>query len=113
MQVSPSRKKLICLVAPGVCDTRASACREVRALIRLDLPTFERPTKAISGRDSVGIASMVAAPATNSQSPANNLRPSISCVTCSLSEKDFSAEDAEVAQRTRGKVLRAFGAPNS
>jgi iron complex outermembrane receptor protein len=41
-------KKLICRVAPGVCDTRASDLRPVSALTRLDLPALERPTKATS-----------------------------------------------------------------
>ena len=33
---------------PGVCEVRASALRPVSALIRLDLPTLERPANATS-----------------------------------------------------------------
>src|ERR1051325_2203853 len=39
---------MVC-VRPGVLLTRASERRPARALIALDLPTFERPAKAISG----------------------------------------------------------------
>lgn len=46
-------KKLIARVRPGVAETLA--CREPsKALSRLDLPTFERPRKAISGMEAVG-----------------------------------------------------------
>ena len=41
-------KKISSCVRPGVCEVRASARRPVSALIRLDLPTLERPAKAIS-----------------------------------------------------------------
>ena len=45
-------------VRPGVRDVRASAVRPVSALTSEDLPTFERPAKAISGapdrRQAVG-----------------------------------------------------------
>ncbi len=42
-------EELSCCVRPGVCEVRASALRPVTALISDDLPTFERPAKAISG----------------------------------------------------------------
>ena len=42
------QKKISSWVRPGVCEVRASAFRPVSALIRLDLPTLERPAKAIS-----------------------------------------------------------------
>ncbi len=41
-------KKLSCCVRPGVCEVRASALRPVNALMSEDLPTLERPAKAIS-----------------------------------------------------------------
>ena len=44
----PAEKKISSCVRPGVLDVRASALRPVSALIRLDLPTFERPASAIS-----------------------------------------------------------------
>src|SRR6185437_6810856 len=45
---APLVKKMSSCVRPGVREVRASALRPVSALIRLDLPTFERPAKAIS-----------------------------------------------------------------
>ena len=42
-------KKLISFVRPGVWLTRANALRRTSLLIRLDLPTFERPANATSG----------------------------------------------------------------
>ena len=37
------------MVLPGVALTRASPGRPIKALSRLDLPTLDRPIKAISG----------------------------------------------------------------
>src|SRR6266545_723082 len=71
----PAPKKISSWVRPGVCDVRASALRPASALIRLDLPTFERPAKAISMPRIGGSRSTVAAAAANCQSPANSLRP--------------------------------------
>ena len=68
-------KKISSCVRPGVCDVRASARREVSALIRLDLPTLERPAKAISRPLIGGSAAAVPAAQANCQSPANSLRP--------------------------------------
>src|SRR4029079_11972223 len=47
-------------VLPGVALVRAMRCR-TSALIRLDLPTFERPTNAISGSRSAGKSAATAA----------------------------------------------------
>ena len=41
-------KNISSWVRPGVRETRTSELRPVSALIRLDLPTLERPAKAIS-----------------------------------------------------------------
>ena len=68
-------KKISSCVRPGVCDVRASARRPVSALIRLDLPTLERPAKAISTPRIGGSASTEPAAQANCQSPANSLRP--------------------------------------
>src|SRR5258705_13482660 len=68
-------KKISSCVRPGVCDVRASARRPVSALIRLDLPTLERPAKAISTPRIGGSASTDPAAQANCQSPANSLRP--------------------------------------
>jgi hypothetical protein len=50
---------------PGAALVRASE-RRTRALIRLDLPTFERPASAISGVPSLGKSRAVAALMTKS-----------------------------------------------
>src|SRR6266511_2604272 len=68
-------KKINSWVRPGVCDVRASAFRPVSALIRLDLPTLERPAKAISWPRIGGSAGSEPAAAVNCHSPANSLRP--------------------------------------
>src|ERR1041385_8272974 len=47
-------KKLSDWVRPGVDEVRARPRTESRELIRLDLPTLERPKKAISGFASRG-----------------------------------------------------------
>src|SRR4051812_5426783 len=68
-------KKISSCVRPGVCEVRASARRPVSALIRLDLPTLERPAKAISTPRIAGSAGSEPAAAVNCQSPANSRRP--------------------------------------
>ena len=68
-------KKISSCVRPGVCEVRASALRPVSALIRLDLPTLERPANAISTPCIGGSRSIVPAAAVNCQSAANSLRP--------------------------------------
>src|SRR5262245_6857720 len=52
-------------VLPGAALVRATRCRS-SALIRLDLPTFERPTMATSGRPSAGKSAAPAALVMNS-----------------------------------------------
>ncbi len=68
-------KKLSSRVRPGVTETRARLVRPVSALIRLDLPTLERPAKAISGRPSFGKSSMRTTPLTKVQAPLNSASP--------------------------------------
>lgn len=48
------RKWLISMVFPGVAEVMARPFRPVSMLMRLDLPTFERPMKAYSGRLPAG-----------------------------------------------------------
>ena len=48
------RKKFNDCVLPGVEDVRAKPFVDSNELIRLDLPTLERPMKAISGLGSSG-----------------------------------------------------------
>ncbi len=59
-------KKFNDWVRPGVDDVRASPRTESRELIKLDLPTFERPRKAISGFASRGQSGSVKALLRNS-----------------------------------------------
>src|SRR5580704_918698 len=63
------------LVRPGVFEVRANARRPVSALIRLDLPTLERPANAISGAPIGGTDSIDPAAEMKSHAPANNSRP--------------------------------------
>jgi len=53
------------LVLPGAALVLAMV-RRTSALIRLDLPTFERPTRAIAAKSSAGKSRAVAALAMNS-----------------------------------------------
>jgi len=50
-------KKFSDWVLPGVEDVRARPWTESKELIKLDLPTFERPRNAISGFESRGQSS--------------------------------------------------------
>ena len=60
------RKMFTSRVRPGSDEARARPWRPVTALIRLDLPTFERPAKATSGTSGGGSWSIWAQPMTNS-----------------------------------------------
>src|SRR6185312_14632334 len=68
-------KKISSWVRPGVFEVLASALRPVSALIRLDLPTLERPAKAISMPCIGGNVSIEGEAQKNCQSPANSFRP--------------------------------------
>src|SRR5882762_1865466 len=68
-------KKISSWVRPGVFEVRASALRLVSALIRLDLPTLERPAKAISTPSGGGSDSSDDAADRKRHSAANSLRP--------------------------------------
>src|SRR5690348_8524379 len=80
----PPAKKISSCVRPGVREMRASALRPVSALIRLDLPTLERPAKAISSPAIGGSASIEGEAQMKCQSPANSFRP------CSISSASMS-----------------------
>ena len=73
--VRQSKEKISCLVRPGVCEVLARVVRPVSALTREDLPTFDRPAKAISGRLIGGRAGRFWAAAMKSHCPANKSRP--------------------------------------
>ena len=51
-------KKISSWVRPGVCEVRARLLRPVSALISEDLPTLERPAKAISSAPIGGSVSI-------------------------------------------------------
>src|SRR5215208_4948578 len=68
-------KKMSSCVRPGVWEVRARALRPVRALIRLDLPTFERPASATSIPSAGGRTGSDPAAATKSHRPAKSRRP--------------------------------------
>src|SRR5689334_5291823 len=72
---SSAEKKISSWVRPGVLEVRANPFRLVSALIRLDLPTLERPAKANSKPFIAGSEAGIAAAATKRHSPANSLRP--------------------------------------
>src|SRR6185503_13659062 len=59
-------KKFSDWVRPGVDEVRARPCTRSRELMRLDLPTFERPRKAISNLESRGQSSSLNALLRNS-----------------------------------------------
>src|SRR5207302_2635130 len=68
-------KKINSWVRPGVCEVRARLLRPVSALIRLDLPTLERPANATSMPAIGGKVSIEGEAQKNCQSPANSFRP--------------------------------------
>src|SRR6516164_6454375 len=72
---SSAEKKISSWVRPGVLEVRANPLRLASALIRLDLPTLERPAKANSKPFITGSEAGVAAAAAKRHSPANSLRP--------------------------------------
>ena len=59
---------LIARVQPGALLVRTSFFRWTRLLMRLDLPTFERPANATSAKVGAGNCPSAVAPATNSAS---------------------------------------------
>src|SRR5258707_15894809 len=74
-RLPPPEKNTSSWVRPGVCEVRASALRPVSALIRLDLPTFERPANAISMPFIFGSDDTEPAADRNCQLDANSFRP--------------------------------------
>src|SRR5580698_8558409 len=73
-------KKISSCVRPGVLEVRANALRPVNALMRLDLPTLDRPANAISGAAIAGSDLSELAAERKSHSPANSRRPMSSSV---------------------------------
>src|SRR5215468_6890025 len=75
MRSSSVAKKTSSWVRPGVREVLARLLRLVSALMRLDLPTLERPTKAISSPLIAGSEAVEPAADTKRHSGANSLRP--------------------------------------
>src|SRR6476660_5407550 len=61
MPCLPGANRLMLWVRPGVLEAKARRFCWVSVLIQVDLPAFERPTKAISGTVSGGRNSSVGA----------------------------------------------------
>src|SRR5215470_4407971 len=89
-------KKISSWVRPGVCEVRASALRFVSALIRLDLPTLERPANAISTPAVGGSDSNDAAADRNRHSAPKSLRP--------VSLSSAVNEDVDIDRADRGSA---------
>src|ERR1700704_5499583 len=87
-------KKISSWVRPGVFEVRASALRMVSALIRLDLPTLERPAKAISTPSGGGSGSSDDAAHRKRHPPANRLRP-VSVSSIVNEAEDISRADVD------------------
>ena len=68
-------EKINFLSTPGVFEALANPFLPVRALIRLDFPTFERPAKQISILSGFGSPAMSTTPLTKLISLENNRRP--------------------------------------
>src|SRR3954468_7070427 len=75
VRLGSAAKKISSWVRPGVCEVRAKALRPVSAVIRLDLPTLERPAKAISMPRIFGSDSSELAAVAKSHGCANKRRP--------------------------------------
>src|ERR1700722_5289952 len=96
-------KKISSWVRPGVFEVRAGALRLVSALIRLDLPTLERPANAISMPVAGGSDSKEAAADMNSHCAAKSLRPV--SVSSSVNEEADIGRAKELAGRDAGGVI--------
>src|SRR5499427_11142742 len=72
---SSAAKNTSSWVRPGVCEVLARPLRLVSALMRLDLPTLERPTNAISLPLIEGSETVDPAAETKRHSDANSRRP--------------------------------------
>src|SRR5215471_12799418 len=101
-------KKISSWVRPGVCEVRASALRLVSALIRLDLPTLERPANAISTPAMAGSDSNDAAADRNRHSAANSLRP-VSLSSAVNGDVDMNRADRGRNSAEEGRSAHSFG----
>src|SRR5258708_587207 len=95
----PRSKKFNWRVRPGVLEVRARLVRPVSAFNRLDLPTLERPAKAISTAPIGGKASSWSAPKKNWHSRANKSRPASIAASLSSSSSGVAFESVAVPHR--------------
>src|SRR5581483_1899214 len=107
---SPPVKNMSSCVRPGVREMRARLLRPVRALIRLDLPTLERPANAISTPRIAGSEAGVPAAAVKRHSPANRRRPASSSARVNSGSIGCHAQapwatSPAPANRTQGNAL--------
>src|SRR5580704_4515872 len=113
--LSGPSKKINSWVRPGVCEVRARALRPVSALIRLDLPTLERPANATSMLAIGGSVSIEGEAQTNCHSPANSLRPcsiSFASVSAFMRRGFFLAPHGEEARERRLETTRPVAHPS-
>src|SRR4030088_1975747 len=97
-------KKLIMGVRPGVELVRASFA-PTSALITLDLPTLERPRKAISGRLGAGKCDTSVAAARN--------RARILMSQCAMSRRDWQARKRTSRNNGGAKQRRPEDSPRA
>src|ERR1700720_1614346 len=103
-------KKISSWVRPGVCEVRASALRPVSALIRLDLPTLERPANATSMPAIGGSVSIEGEAQKNCQSPANSFRPrSISSASVSTVMRRLSIHHPRHCEEQSDEAIQSLG----
>src|SRR2546430_5060503 len=100
--LSGPSKKISSWVRPGVCEVRARLLRPVSALMRLDLPTLERPANATSMLAIGGSVSIEGEAQKNCQSPANNFRP------CSITSASMAAVIAQAFIARHGRAYPAI-----
>src|SRR5215470_16136640 len=101
-------KKISSWVRPGVCEVRASALRLVSALMRLDLPTLERPANAISTPAMAGSDSNDAAADRKRHSAANILRP-VSLSSAVNEDVDINRADRVRRSARKERPAHSFG----
>src|SRR6187551_2832760 len=107
-ELSGPSKKISSWVRPGVCEVRASALRPVSALIRLDLPTLERPANATSMPAIGGRVSIEGEAQTNFQSPAKSFRPS----STSFASVSSVMRRSSVRHCERSEAIHRIGLPS-
>ena len=99
-RLSSGVKKLSSCVRPGVLEVRARPPLRTSALMRLDLPTLERPAKAIS-KPSAAEASSATTPFTKLPRPREQLL---------AGRKQSSSENSVVGHGSRLRAIKSKAA---